>query len=126
MMERIAELAVHLLLACIAITWLVSLLRADKDPKYPNFSFRAMITNRAGYPDLPKIQEFGSWIAFTLVLGVLTARNLLTEWFVTAYVVTFVARGAFSALLKSKAPPVPEGTTTVSSVQTTTVEATKP
>lgn len=124
MSEGLEELGLKLLLTCVAVTWLVALLRAHKDPRYPNFTLRALISNRAGYPDRVAIQELGSWIAFTLVLGVLTARNLLTEWFVTVYVGVFVLRGAYSAFLKAKAPPEAEGTVTrtTSTTQSTSVD----
>lgn len=125
MSEALEELGLKLLLTCIALTWLVVLLRAHVDPKYPNFTLRALISNRAGYPDRVAIQELGSWIAFTLVLFVLTVRGLLTEWFVSVYVITFVVRGAYSAALKAKAPPEPEGTTTTSTTTSKTVEGPK-
>ena len=127
MSEELQELAIRLLLACVAVTWLVAVLRADKDKRAPNFTLRLLISTKDGYPDRVAIQELGSWIAFTFVLAVLTMRDLLTEWFAGLYVGVFVLRGAYSSFLRATRPPEPEGTVTAttSTTQTRTTEGPK-
>jgi len=127
MTEELRELAIRALIVCVSVTWLVILWRADKNPELPNFSFRALISTRDGYPDRVAIMELGSWIAFTVVLVVLTLRDRLTEWFCGIYVFAFVVRGAHAAYLKATNPPEPGKITTTmaSSTRTQTVEGPK-
>lgn len=85
MTDELRDLAIRVLIVCTAVTWLVILWRADRDPRMKKWSFLAFVTTRDGYPDRVAWMELGSWVALTLVLIVLTMHDKLTEWFALIY-----------------------------------------
>jgi hypothetical protein len=129
MSDELRELAIRLLIGCAAVTWMVVLWRADRNPALPNFSFRNMFATREGYPDRAAIMEGGSWLVMSAVVVIAVLRNSTSiEALCGIYVGAFVLRAAHSAYLHATNPPLP-GTisrTHESTIDTRTVEGPKP
>ena len=122
MTEELRTLAIRALIACVAVTWLVVLWRADRNKKFENFSFLGYITTRDGYPNPPATMEIGTWIALTMTLIVLVANDKLTEWFVLIYAGLPAIRAGQTAWLRSNATPPAPGTITTDTHEKTTQE----
>ena len=107
MTPELRELTVRLLIVCVAVTWLVILWRADRNPVFKKFSLLGFITTRDGFPDRPGFMELGSWFAFTLVMFVLVLHDRLTEWFAFIYVAWPAVRAGQVAWLHAGNPQPP-------------------
>ena len=127
MSEELRTLAIRALIACVAVTWLVVLWRADRNNKFENFSFLGYITTREGYPNPPATMEIGSWIALTMTLIVLVANDKLTEWFALIYAGLPAIRAGQTSWLRSNAAPPSPGTVTTETkkVETRTTDVAK-
>lgn len=110
--EELQEFSARILIAVVAVTWLVLLLRASRDPAYDNFRLIGYIATKEGYPDRVATAEVTVLLAMTLWGTIMVLRNQMSEWFIGTYVLAFVLRGAHSAYLKAAHPATP-GTTTV-------------
>ncbi len=101
------DLAIHVLIACVGVTWLVVLWRADRNPVFKNFSLLGFITTRDGYPDRPGFLEMATWFAYTLMLFVLVLHDHLTEFFAVIYVAFPAVRAGQVAWLHAGNPQPP-------------------
>jgi len=122
MTPDLKELALRVLIGCVALTWLVMLWRGDRNPALANFSFLGLITTKEGYIDRVGVMEFGSWIALTLTLIVLVMNDKLTEWMVLIYAGLPAIRAGQGAYLRASNPP-PASTTTTTETSTVVVPA---
>ena len=108
MTEELKELAVRLLIVCVAVTWLVIVWRLHRDPAMPNFSVRNLFATREGYPDRVAIEEIGCWVVMTAVVLIAALRNSLSLVELCGiYVGVFTLRGAHTAYLRAKNPLQP-------------------
>lgn len=109
-------------LACIAI--IISMWRLhNRNGIYKNFNLVYLIVNKDGFPDGAKCMEMAVLLVMTwgFVQQVLTGK--LSDAYTAAYVGAFAMRGAYGAFLRNKGGSIePEGTTTITSTQTTTKE----
>lgn len=122
MNDELRTLAIRALIACIAVTWLVILWRADRNKAFQNFSFLGYITTHDGYPDRPATMEIGSWVALTMTLIVLVSNDRLTEWFALIYAGLPAIRAGQTSWLRSNAAPPAPGTVTTETKETKKVE----
>lgn len=107
MSEELRALAIRALIVCVAVTWLVVLWRAHRDPGLKNFSVPALIMTKDGFIDRVALMELGSWFAMTLTLVTLTAHDRLTEWFAFIYAALPSIRAGQVSMLRAnlQAPP---------------------
>jgi len=124
MSEELRDIAVRVLIICVAVTWLVILWRADRNPSLKNFSALGFFTTKEGYPDRPGTMEFGSWIALTLTLIVLVAYNRLTEWFVLIYAGLPAIRAGQASWMRANPPPAVPGTVSTTDTSRTVTKVT--
>lgn len=107
MSDELQEFAARILIACVAVTWLVILLRANQNQAYENFSLFGYIATKDGYPDRVATAEATVLIAMTVWGTIMVLRNQMSEWFIGTYVLAFVLRGAHAAYLKAAHPAEP-------------------
>jgi len=119
------EFAIKAFLICITVTWLAMLWGAHKDPALKNFSLLGYFTTREGYPDRAAAGETTALIFMSAWGTVMVLRNQMSEWFIGAYVVSFVVRGGYAAWLKATKPALGTTVTEESSAssKTTTTPA---
>ena len=110
MSEELRDVAVRVLIICVAVTWLVILWRADRNPLFKNFSVMGYITTKDGYPDRPATMEIGSWLALTMTLIVLVTNDRLTEWFALIYAGLPAIRAGQASWLRATSEPQPAET----------------
>lgn len=79
-----------------------------RNGRYSNFNLVYLIVNKDGYPDGAKCLEMGTWMLMSWGFIVQVTAKSLPEWYVVAFVTTFVGRGAFGAYLRAKGGDVPE------------------
>ena len=120
MNDDLKEIAGRVLIVCFAVTWLVILWRSHRNPAYANFSIVGYISTKDGFPDRAATGEVMALLAMTTWGTVMVLRNQMSDWFVGAYVASFVARGGYAAYLKATHPPEPGSVTTSSSSSSTT------
>ena len=127
MNDILREVLVRVLIVCVAVTWLVILWRADRNPALQRFHVLGLIMTKDGFIDRVAVMELGSWIALTLTLMVLTVNDRLTEWFALIYAGLPAIRAGQTSWLRSIAtPPIPSTTTTTdSSTSTSTKKVTR-
>ena len=101
------DFAIHVLIACVGVTWLVVLWRADRDPVFKNFSILGFVTTRDGYPDRPGAMEMGTWIAVTVLMIILALHDKMTEWYMGVYIAFPAVRAGQVAYLHSGNPQPP-------------------
>ena len=109
MSDDLRDLAIRALIVCVALTWLVVLWRAHRDPALKNFSIPALIMTRDGFIDRVALMELGTWFAMTLTLIALTAHDRLTEWFAFIYAALPSIRAGQVSMLRSNIPPQQAG-----------------
>ncbi len=123
MTDELRELAVRVLIACVAVTWLVILWRSHRDPRLVNFSFPGLIMTREGYIDRVALMELGSWITMTLLLIMLAAHDRMTELYATIYVAFPAVRAGQVSMLRANLPVQQTGTTVTDTVETSKTTA---
>lgn len=128
MTDDLRQLAIRVLIACVAVMWLIILWRADRDKAFRNFSILGYLTTKDGYPDRPATMEIGSWVALTMTLIVLVANDRLTEWFALIYAGLPAIRAGQTSWLRSNAAQPAPGTVTTETkkVETRTTDVVKP
>ena len=120
MSDELRELAVRVLILVVAITWLVLLWRGNQSESAQNFTILGYFTTRDGFPDRAATGETTALIFMSAWGSVMVLRDQMSEWFIAAYVVSFVARGGYAAYLKAAHPTAPGSVTTSSSSSSTT------
>jgi hypothetical protein len=123
MTGELIELAARVLIVCVSVTWLAIVWWAVRNPLLGHFSFLGFITTRDGYPDRVAFAEMTVLLAMTTWGSIMVLRDQMSEWFVTAFVLTFVLRGAHAAYLKAVHPLAP-GSSSTTSTSTTSTTAT--
>jgi len=118
--EELRELAIRILIACIAVTWLVLLWRGHRNPAFKNFSLPGLVMTKEGFIDRTAVMELGSWITMTLVLITLTAHDKLTETMAVIYVAFPAVRAGQAAWLRSTTP-TPASTVTTEESRSTVI-----
>jgi hypothetical protein len=126
--DELRDLAIRVLIACIAVTWLVVLWRADRDPGLKNFRFLDLVTTKDGHIDRVAFMELGTWVIFSLIVVLLSMRNKFTENFAFIYVGFPAVRAGlitFQKMLTPAPPPATEGTVTTKDTTDTTKTVTR-
>ena len=90
-----------LAIASLAILWSMISLHRRNGP-WSNFNLVHLIVNKQGFPDGAKCIEMGVFMLMSWAFVVQVTKGNLEEWFLIAYVGSFVTRGAFGAYLRSK------------------------
>lgn len=105
MSEETRELVIRLMIACVAVTWMVILWRMDQNDAMPNFSFRNLIATRDGYPDRVAVMELGAWLAMSSVILIAVLRSSTEiSMLCGIYVSAFTLRGAAASITKAMKP----------------------
>lgn len=100
----LTELAIRALIACVSVTWLAIVWHADRNPALKNFTIVGFVMTRDGFPDRVAFGEITVLAAMTTWGSVMVLRNQISEWFITAYLLAFVLRGAHAAYLNAAHP----------------------
>lgn len=125
MNDELRTVAIRVLIICVAVTWLVILWRADRNPLLKNFSIIGYLSTKDGFPDRPGTMEIGSWVALTMALVVLVTNDKLTEWFVLIYAGLPAIRAGQASLMRAYPAAVAPGTTTTTDTSKTVTQVTE-
>ena len=98
----VSDIVLNSILGLALMVVIASAWRFHKNPAYKNFNLFSLISHQDGTLSRPAVQELGVFVVMTWAFVALVVQKNLPEWFVTVYVITFVARAAHSAYLNSK------------------------